>query len=314
MILIILVMTHAQNKEVDIKVQEDRAAVVLRQTKSEFLQRIRRASTKASGDDFAKFRSGYKEVEPKREQLLKSLKEYHGKIIANATFKKVKWHQKGWYLQHGKDVFSYVWDPALWERFRAMELKHFTLFRGFRKQVAAHYAVSEDILEDWKHPGLVDVEFIAVIDGKSTYRHEVNVYDEKGLVIGKGKSEGIPVVNVRIIGLKSRYFTVWLGGTDTNKNLDLTNLPFMEHRKKVFEKQEKLQKSEESEKPAKESEELEKPVKESEESEKPAKESEELEKPVKESEESEKSAKELEELEKPTKESEESEKPVKENK
>ena len=222
-------MAHAQNKEIDLKVQKDYATIVLRETKAEFLKRIRKASTKASGNEFAKFRNGYQQLEPQREVLLKELEKYRGKIIANATFDKVKWHQKGWYLHHGKDVFSYVWDPALWDRFRAMELKHFAIFRDFRKQVAEHYAVSEDALEDWQHPGLVDVEFIAVIDGKSTYRREVNVYDQKGRVIGKGKSKGIPVVNVRIIGLKSRYFTVWLGGTDTNKNLDISNLPFLEY-------------------------------------------------------------------------------------
>lgn len=222
-------MAHAQNKEIDLKIQKDYASIVLRETKAEFLKRIRKASAKASGNEFAKFRSGYQQLQPQREVLLKDLEKYRGKIIANATFDKVKWHQKGWYLHHGKDVFSYVWDPALWDRFRAMELKHFAIFRGFRTQVAEHYAVSEDDLEDWQHPGLVDVEFIAVIDGKSTYRHEINVYDQKGRVIGKGKSKGIPVVNVRIIGLKSRYFTVWLGGTDTNKNLDITNLPFLEY-------------------------------------------------------------------------------------
>ena len=224
-------MVHAQNKEIAPNIQKDYATIVLRETKVEFLKRIREASAKASGDEFAKFRSGYKEVEPQREVLLKELEKYRGKIIADATFKRVKWHQKGWYLHHGKDVFSYVWDPALWDRFRAMELKHFAMFRDFRKQVAEHYSVSEDALEDWKHPGLVDVEFIAVIDGKSTYRREINVYDEKGHVIGKGKSEGIPVVNVRIIGLKSQYFTVWLGGTDTNKNLDITNLPLLSAKK-----------------------------------------------------------------------------------
>ncbi|WP_372370826.1 hypothetical protein [Candidatus Uabimicrobium sp. HlEnr_7] len=226
LVFVVFTTLHTQEKSDLQKNADDSAKTFLQTTRKEFLKRIRFASQKACDNGFEKFIRGYEVVQPDRQQILKSLDQYNGKIIANAKFRKVKWHQKGWFLKHNKEIFSYVWDPALWERFRAIELEHFKMFRGIRKKIAKYYNVPEDSLSDWKHPGLWSIEFVAVVDGKTSFRQEVEVCDAKGRVVGKGKSKAISVVNLRIVGLKSRYFTVWLGGTDTNKNLDISDLPF----------------------------------------------------------------------------------------
>lgn len=197
----------------------------LQNLKQDLLARIEVASKKAAKKGFAKFKSQYQEVKADRHAMLKSAGQYQGKIIADAKFPVVSWTKKGWFLPHGNEMFSYVWDPILLKKFREVEVGQFNIFRNFRNQIVEKHGLTLENQMDWKYPGLVDVEFVAIIDGTTFFTPVREIKDRYGKVVYTQELPAIQVVNARVVGLKSRYFTLWLGGTDTNKELDLSGLP-----------------------------------------------------------------------------------------
>ncbi|WP_372368116.1 hypothetical protein [Candidatus Uabimicrobium sp. HlEnr_7] len=197
----------------------------LQKLKQELLVRVEVASKKAADQGFAKFKSQYQQVKADRQAMLKSPEEYQGKIIANAKFPVASWTKKGWFLPHGNEMFSYVWDPMMWKKFREVELGQFKIFRDFRQQIVDKHGLTLKNQMDWRYPGLLDLEFVAIIDGTTSFTPVKEVKDRYGKVLYTVKLPAIQVVNARVVGLKSRYFTLWLGGTDTNKHIDTSGLP-----------------------------------------------------------------------------------------
>ncbi|MEX2664138.1 hypothetical protein [Candidatus Uabimicrobium amorphum] len=197
----------------------------LKQLKQDLLGRIETASQKAAQQGFDTFRDQYTQAKANRMDMLNNPENYEGKIIANAKFPVASWNTKGWFLQHGNEMFSYVWDPQLWKRFREIELAEFKIFRDFRAGILQKYEMTKEGHIDWKYPGLVDIEFVAIVDGTTSYTPTREVLDSRGRVIWIEKLPPIQIVNARVVGVKSRYFTLWLGGTDTLKHLDTGGLP-----------------------------------------------------------------------------------------
>ena len=197
----------------------------LKQLKQDLLSRVEKASAKAAQQGFASFRDKYTAATANRQAMLQNPQQYQGKIIANAKFPVASWTKKGWFLSHGNEMFSYVWDPEMWKLFRAEELEQFKIFRKFRQEIVDKHGLTLENQLDWRYPGLVDIEFVAIIDGTTQYTPVQEITDRYGKVIFTKKLPPIQVVNARVVGLKSRYFTVWIGGTSTSKHLDLSGLP-----------------------------------------------------------------------------------------
>ena len=197
----------------------------LKQLKQDLLSRVEKASALAAQQGFANFRDKYTKATANRQAMLQNPQQYQGKIIANAKFPVASWTKKGWFLSHGNEMFSYVWDPEMWKLFRAEELEQFKIFRKFRQEIVDKHGLTLENQLDWQYPGLVDIEFVAVVDGTTQYTPVQEITDRYGKVIFTKKLPPIQVVNARVVGFKSRYFTVWIGGTSTSKHLDVSGLP-----------------------------------------------------------------------------------------
>ncbi|BBM85934.1 hypothetical protein [Candidatus Uabimicrobium amorphum] len=194
----------------------------LRKVKEKLLQRIAAESQRLS-QDFNSYDSHFEHIRPKRQQILDSLEYEKGKALSNAQFTTLQWSKNGWYLQHD-GTFYYTWDASLWKRFRQIELDHYKIFRDVRSKILQKYNIKDtEGRVDWHFPGFHDVKFIAVVEKTATYVAKKNVRDAYGRVIAQVDQDPIQVVNVQIMGIKSKYFTLWCDN-DSHRNLQTDDL------------------------------------------------------------------------------------------
>ncbi|WP_372369380.1 hypothetical protein [Candidatus Uabimicrobium sp. HlEnr_7] len=194
----------------------------LRSLKKRLLKRIAQQSQKTT-KDFKRYGSHFEYISPKREEILNLLEVHKGKALSGASFDKLGWSNKGWFLQHD-GMFFYGWDSDIWSRFREIELDHYKIFRGFRKKILEKYGISSsEGRVDWEFPGFYDVKLIAVVDKTTTYVGRKKVRDAYGRVVAQVDSDPVRVVSARIMGIKSKYFTVWYDN-DSHYGLQVNDL------------------------------------------------------------------------------------------
>ena len=200
----------------------DVADAELRELKNRLLERIAAASQKLS-QDFDNYDRHFEHIRPQRQQILDSLSYEKGKALSDAQFTTLEWSEKGWYLQHD-GTFYYSWDADLWKRFRQIELDHYKIFRDLRSKILQKYNITDtEGRVDWQFPGFHDVKFIAVVEKTATYVARKKVRDAYGRVIAQVDQDPIQVVNVQIMGIKSKYFTLWYDN-DSHRNLKTDDL------------------------------------------------------------------------------------------
>ena len=200
----------------------DLADAELRLLKTRLLERIAAESQKLS-QDFDNYDRHFEHIRPQRQQILDSLEYEKGKALSGAQFTTLEWSEKGWYLQHD-GTFYYTWDSNLWKRFREIELEHYKIFRDIRSKILQKYNITDtEGRVDWQFPGLHDVKFIAVVEKTATYVGRKKVRDAYGRVIAQVDQDPIQVVNVQIMGIKSKYFTLWYDN-DSHRGLKTDDL------------------------------------------------------------------------------------------
>ncbi|WP_372367168.1 hypothetical protein [Candidatus Uabimicrobium sp. HlEnr_7] len=185
----------------------DSAASDLKKIRSQMLTNLAKSSSQLH-KDFEKHSSKYTIVAANRVSILKDLNANVGKAIKDLTREKLT-YSSAWRLNHGNDLFYYALKNTIVERIDAFYEDLKAQFNKYKQQVAKKYDVEQDGLPYWSFPHYLSMNMLPVIETSVTYTPKVAVRDQWGSVKAWIDGTPIQIVKVRVVGFKSKYFTIW---------------------------------------------------------------------------------------------------------
>ncbi|BBM85225.1 hypothetical protein [Candidatus Uabimicrobium amorphum] len=157
---------------------------------------------------FEKFRGKFTIIPANRLLIIKDLNANAGKAIKDMTRESLS-YSTAWKLNHGNDLFYYALDPALAQRAAVFYQQLKEKFNGYRLQVAKKHTVEERGLPYWRSPGYLHMDMVAVVDTTVNHTPRIAIKDQTGTIKGYVDGTTIQIVKVRVVGYRSKYFTMW---------------------------------------------------------------------------------------------------------
>lgn len=174
---------------------------------SAMLERLAKSSSSLSGG-FKKFRGKYTVIPANRTLIIKDLNANVGKAIKDMTREKLS-YSTAWKLNHGDDLFYYALEQTLAQRAATFYQQLKEKFNAYRLQVAKKHNVEERGLPYWTSPGYVDMQMVATVETTVGHTPRIAIKDQTGTIKGYVDGTSIQIVKVSVVGLHSKYFTMW---------------------------------------------------------------------------------------------------------